>query len=151
MKRFAMYMAAGLVLSTGLALQRAKADDWNKETKITVNQPVSIQGVVLVPGQYIMQLATSQSTRTIVEIFNADNDHLVATFLGNAAYRLKTPDKTVFTYYETQPGMSAAVREWYYPGDNFGIQFNPPSKISGAPASTNTSSIQPVSAQPVGE
>lgn len=151
MKRFAMYMASGLVLFTGLAIQKAKADDWNKQTRLTVNQPVSIQGVVLVPGRYVIKLADSQSNRTIVQIFNADNDHLVSMFLGNSAYRVKTPDKTVFTYYETQPGMSAAIRTWYYPGDNFGIEFNPPSKISGAPATTSTSSVQPLSATPIGE
>jgi hypothetical protein len=157
MKRFAMYMASGLVLFTGLAMQKAKADEWNKQTKLTVNQPVSVDGVVLSPGQYIIQLAESQSTRTIVQIFNADNDHLVATFLGNSAYREKTPDRTVLTYYEAVPGASAAVREWYYPGDNFGIQFNPPnnSKVSGtakSTSSTNTSSnTQPISASVGGE
>ena len=83
MKRFAMYLFAGLVIATGLALQSAKADSWDRQTVLTVNTPVSIQGVVLLPGEYIIQLAESNSSRTIVQIFSTNNYHLVTTLIGN--------------------------------------------------------------------
>jgi hypothetical protein len=151
MKRFAMYMASGVILLTGLALQKANADEWNKQTRLTVTKPVSIQGVVLTPGKYIIQLAESPSTRTTVQIFNADDDHLVTTILGNAAYRLTPPDHTVLTFYEAQPGASAAIRDWYYPGDNFGIQFGAPNNKVTKTATNISSTNAPATAAPAGE
>ena len=142
-----MCLSTALLLLTGLAVKNAKADEWDKKTILTVKEPISVQGVVLVPGQYTIQLLNSDSTRTVVQIFSADNDHLIVTAIGSSAYRLKTANETVFTYYESQPGASRAVRDWYYPGDNFGIEFNPPRKVNSTAKSISNS--QPISAAPV--
>ena len=149
MKRFVMYSVLGLLLTTGFAIPRAKADSWDRQTMLTVETPVSFQGVVLLPGKYIMQLQDSNTNRAIVQIFNAENDHLITTLLASESWRMKTPSKTVFTYYETQLGQSAAIRSWYYPGENTGIHFTPPRSVN---ANTSVSSnAQPISATPAGE
>jgi hypothetical protein len=149
MKRFLMYSVLGLLLTAGFAIPRAKADSWDRQTMLTVRTPVSFQGVVLLPGKYFMQLQDSNTNRAIVQIFNADDDHLVTTLLASESWRINTPSKTVFTYYETQPGQSAAIRSWYYPGENTGIYFAAPKNVNAN--TTSVSSSQPVSATPVGE
>jgi hypothetical protein len=137
MNRFALSLALGAAVLSAVFVVRANADDWNKLTYLKVNNPVSIQGTVLIPGDYIIELADSPSDRRIVQIFNANDDHIVATVLGNSTYRVQTPSKTLFTYYEQSAGSSAAIRDWYYPGDNFGIRFNPPHNVANPSIATD--------------
>jgi hypothetical protein len=137
MNRIVLSLLLGATLLSGVFAIRANADEWDKLTYITVHSPISIQGTVLLPGNYIMQLADSPSDRRIVQIFDARDSHIVATVLGNSAYRLRTPSKTLFTYYEQSPGSAAAIRDWYYPGDDFGIRFNPPRNVTNAGVAVN--------------
>ena len=68
-KSLVMMLGLGaFLLSTPLA---AKADEWNKKTTITFNQPVEIPGMVLAPGTYVFELMDSPSDRDVVQIFNA--------------------------------------------------------------------------------
>jgi len=102
----------------------ARADTWNKKTTVTFNEPVALPGeVVLQPGDYVMKLADSQSSRHIVQVFNADQDHVYATILAIPKYRSTPADKTVITFYERPVGEPQYLRAWFYPGDNFGQEF----------------------------
>jgi hypothetical protein len=49
-----------------------RADEWNKLTVLTVNQPIQVTDKLLDPGQYVFKLLDSSSDRPIVQIFNAD-------------------------------------------------------------------------------
>jgi hypothetical protein len=103
----------------------AKADEWDKETRITVKGGVvQIQGTVLQPGEYVMKLADSPADRRILQLFNADESQLVATILANAAYRLEPTGDTRFTFAEVPAGQPPAITSWFYPGDNYGLQFS---------------------------
>src|SRR5258708_389331 len=51
MNRFKM-TAALLGLLTPCVAPTLRADDWNKETRLTTNQPLQVQDTVLAPGQY---------------------------------------------------------------------------------------------------
>src|ERR1700722_7408307 len=53
----------------------ARADEWNKLTEITINEPIQVPNMVLPPGKYAMKLLDSLSDRHIVQIFNADQTH----------------------------------------------------------------------------
>lgn len=112
-----------LTLAIGPAVRRANADGWDKRTILTVNQPIEIANTVLQPGKYVLTLPTGNSDRHTVEVFNADQTHLIETVLTIPAQRLQVTGKTVFTYWETPAGTAKALRDWYYPGDNFGQQF----------------------------
>lgn len=110
-------------LSISLA-PSAKADEWDKKTLVTVKGgAVQIQGTILQPGQYVMKLADSPADRRILQLFNADESQLVTTILANAAYRFEPTGDTRFTFAEVPAGQPPAITTWFYPGDNYGLQF----------------------------
>jgi hypothetical protein len=100
-----------------------KADEWNKETIMTFNQPVEVPGMVLKAGTYQFRLMDSPSDRNVVQIFNADGTHLYENVLAISAYRLEPTDKTVVTFEERAQGTPEAVATWFYPGDTSGEEF----------------------------
>jgi hypothetical protein len=99
------------------------ADAWDKKTIATFSQPIEIPGKVLAPGTYVFKLMDSPSDRHIVRIMNEREDQVVATVLAIPNYRLEPKSKTVFTFYEMPGGQPEVLREWFYPGDNFGQEF----------------------------
>ena len=95
------------------------------KTVITVKGgAVQIQGTILEPGIYVLKLADSPSDRRILEVFNADETRLETTILANAAYRPEPTGDTRFTFAETADGQPLAISTWFYPGDNYGLQFS---------------------------
>ncbi len=112
----------GLVLASAPFLSNAKADEWNKETKITFGNPVEVPGRVLLPGTYVFKLDESSTDRQLVEIYN-DNDRLVTTIPGIPDYRDDATSKTVITFSEGRQNAPEEVHEWFYPGENDGVEF----------------------------
>ena len=104
-------------------VQRAHADEWDKKTNVTFNEPVEVPGVVLPAGSYVFKLADSDSNRHIVQIVNKDQKHLDATILAVPGERLEPTGKTVITFEERAQGAPEAVKAWFYPGDDIGVQF----------------------------
>jgi hypothetical protein len=134
-KAFAAATCLGLLSMTG-----AMADQWNKRTILTVNEPVQVPGKVLQPGKYVMKLLDSPSNRHIVQIFNEREDQLQTTILAIPNYRLQPTGKTEFQWWETPAGQPKAMRAWFYPGDNFGQEFAyPKTEAVAIAASTNES------------
>ncbi len=115
--------ALGLVLFTTALAPFVKASEWNKMTVITTNNPIEIQGKVLAPGRYVMKLLDSPSDRNVVQIFDAHETKLEMTVLANPTYRQEPTGDTRFTFYETANGQAQALRTWFYPGDNYGMEF----------------------------
>jgi hypothetical protein len=122
MTRLAVAIASVGLLGIALA-PGARADEWNKLTVMTVNEPIQVPNKVLPPGTYVIKLLDSPSDRHIVQIFDKDQQHLQTTILAIPNYRLQPTGKTVFTFWETPPGQPKALRAWFYPGDNFGQEF----------------------------
>ena len=119
------WLGAALGLMTA-AIQPAIADEWNKETRISINVPLEIPGKVLTPGTYVFKLLDSPSSRDVVEIYSEDangNQTLVTTTFVVPAYRLDAPDKPVINLEEGHAGTPEAIRTWFYPGDNSGWEF----------------------------
>lgn len=104
------------------------ADDWDKKTRITVNQPFEIPGMVLPAGTYIMKIVDLGAVRHVVRIFNEDETKLYATLMGIPDFRPQTTDKTALTFYESELNQPRAVRNWFYPGYQYGIEFAYPKK-----------------------
>lgn len=122
MNRSTLALASIGLLGAALA-PTAQADQWNKRTILMVNEPVQVPTRILSPGKYVMKLLDSQSDRHIVQIFNADETHLLATILALPNYRLQPTGHSRFVFWETPPGQPKALRAWFYPGDNFGQEF----------------------------
>jgi len=122
MKRIVLALASIGLLAAVFA-PRARADEWNKRTTLTVKEAIQVPGTVLPPGEYVVKLLESPSDRHIVQIFNAEENEVLTTILAIPNYRLKPTGDTVFTFWETPPGNPRALRAWFYPGDNFGQEF----------------------------
>jgi hypothetical protein len=115
-----------LVALCFLAVPKATADDWSRETVITFSGPVEVPGVgaqTLPAGTYVFKIFDSQSDRHIVQIFNQDKTHVFTTILAIPNYRLKTTDKTVITFSERPAGQPEALKAWFYPGREWGEEF----------------------------
>jgi hypothetical protein len=112
--------AVSLMGSTFIPL--LKADESDLKTTITIDQSIDIQGTVLPPGSYVIKLLDSSADRHIVQIFNVDQKHLIATVLAIPAYR-QHPGNTDFQFYPTPAGQPQALHTWFYPGDEFGFEF----------------------------
>jgi hypothetical protein len=135
--------AIGLV-----AIPAAKADDYDKMTKITVNEPVRLPTMTLQPGNYSLRLLEATANRHVVQVRD-ENGKGLGLILALPNYRLVPKGKTVLQYWETPPGQARALRAWFVPGDNYGQEFIYPkseaSQIAGYTGGTlpdNTSDLK---------
>jgi len=145
----AFFLSSALVLVS--IVLPARADQWNKETRITVNGPLEVPGAVLSPGTYIFKLADSQSDRNIVQIYSEDasgRQKFVTTILAISAYTLETPDKPTIKLEERPSGSPEAIHSWFYPGENTGWQFVYP-KSERLQVASNQAPVQPPAPVPV--
>jgi hypothetical protein len=145
MKRLkAITIASCLFLLAVAFLPSSKADEWNKKTIITINEPLAIPGKVLQPGTYVMKLLDSPAERHIVQIFNKDESQIEATIIAMPNYRLTPADKTQFAFWEMPSGQPRALKAWFYPGDNFGQEFAYPKEVASTIAKTNNENVPTV-------
>src|SRR5215831_5374680 len=91
-----LFLIGGFLL-TGAAT-RADADAWNKKTYVTISQSIEVPGAILAPGKYVFKLMDSASNRHIVQILNADENHVYTTNLAFAKERMEPADKTILTF-----------------------------------------------------
>ena len=112
---------AALTLAASLSVMCA--DTWDKKTIVSFSQPVEVPGAILQPGTYVMKLVNSQSDRHVVQFTNERQNHVYATTIAIPAYRTQVTGRTVLTFYEAAAGQAEPIRNWYYPGDNFGQEF----------------------------
>jgi hypothetical protein len=125
MRRTSLFVAVScfFVLLCILSVPAARADQWNQATKVTFTEPVEIPGVVLPAGTYWFTIMSDDTNRDVVQVWNADREHLVATELTEPDYRLHTPGHTVIKFEERASNSPEALRAWFYPGDNYGHAF----------------------------
>ena len=117
------------VLALGTLGFRIQATAWDKQTVLTVNQPIQVEDTYLEPGTYVFRLADTSSDRHVVQIFNRDQSHLINTLMAIPNYRLRPTGDSRFTFYETPRESVSAMRAWFYPGDNFGQEFRYPKQL----------------------
>jgi hypothetical protein len=118
----------GLLFLYAASCTNARADAWDKTTKVTFSEPVQVPGTDLPAGTYIFRLADNQSYRHIVQIFNEDRSKLMATIIAIPNYRLEPTDKPVLTFDERPADQPVALQAWFYPGDNVGQEFAYPKR-----------------------
>lgn len=138
-RSFALLAFAALIGAA--CLSPVGADEWNKTTKVTVNEPVQLPNTVLQPGTYTFRLADSSSDRHIVQVFNADGTRLITTVLAIPNYQLEVSDKTILAYSERPIGEPVALKAWFYPGDNFGQEFVYPKQMAATLSQMNDTEV----------
>ncbi|HTS29522.1 MAG TPA: LPXTG cell wall anchor domain-containing protein [Bryobacteraceae bacterium] len=136
--RTVMCALCGIVLAMGAVVNSAKADQWDKKTILTVDQPIQVRDNLLQPGTYVFKLLNSSSDRHIVQIFNSDQSRIIDTVLAIPNYRLEPTGDSRFAFWETPPGTAKALRAWFYPGDNYGQEFPHPKHFIQLQASAST-------------
>jgi len=101
----------------------AAADEMNQKTTFTFSGPVEVPGQVLQAGTYVFKLEDSESDRNIVRIFSEDGRHLYGTFLSIPHERRSPTAKPSIIFEENSAGAPEAVKEWFFPGDDYGHEF----------------------------
>ena len=71
----------------------------------------------------MFKLLDSPSNRNIVQVFDKDEKQLYATILAIPDYRLRPSDKPVIRFEERPSGTPEATKAFFYPGDDYGLQF----------------------------
>jgi LPXTG-motif cell wall-anchored protein len=135
-------MFCGIASVAGLSTFRAKASVWDKKTILTVNQTIQVTDTVLDPGTYVLRLDETSPNRHIVRIFNDDQSHLIGTILAIPAERIEPTSDSVFTFWETPPGTAKAIREWFYPGEDIGEEFQYPKSLKQLAMATPAAQAQ---------
>ena len=121
-------------------LPAAKADQHNQKTVFTFSGPVEIPGQVLPAGTYVFKLANIHS-RHLVQVFSKDETRLVGTFISIPNYRLRASDQTIIKFDERAAGSPQAIKEWFYPGKNYGHEFVYPKTEALALAKANQTPV----------
>jgi hypothetical protein len=111
-----------MLLGGTFFVSKVRADESDKKTIVTVNEPMQVPGKVLPAGTYVFKLLGSNN-RTLVAIYDADEMHLITTVQGIPDVRTETPDKAILQVEERPSGQPEALKAWFYPGDNFGVEF----------------------------
>ena len=129
-------------------LSGVRADEWDKTTKVTFNEAVQVPGMVLQPGTYTFKLADSSSNRHIVQIFNEDQTQLITQMIAINDYTTPPPDQTLMSFAERPIGQPVALKEWFYPGEEYGQEFVYPKGQETTTFATNETEQPPAETQP---
>jgi len=119
-------LLCSLALVAMVFAANVRADTFDKKTVITFSDPFEVPGVdaqILPAGTYVFKVFESFGDRNIVQIFNADETHLITTILAINNFRLKPTEKTVMTFKERGEGQPEAIKAWFYPDNAFGQEF----------------------------
>jgi hypothetical protein len=115
-----------LTLLCVLVVPAVRADDWNKKTQITFSAPFEVPGAgaqTLPAGTYTFKLLNNDSNRHIVQILNQEETHIYTTTIAIPNFRIQSTGDTVVTFRERPAGEPQALREWFYPGNQWGEEF----------------------------
>ena len=145
MKSILVLTVVSIGLLAGFFANPLKADGFNKETLVKIDNPVRVQNTILVPGSYIFELGPSPTDMHVVWIRNANNFHLIATIVGNSAYRPNPEGTKNLTFYHTAAGQVPTVKNWYFADEDLGVHFDNRKPavpaLAGNPASTAGGSV----------
>jgi hypothetical protein len=121
-----------------LFVPNGRADEWDKTTIFTFNEPIQVPGKVLLAGTYVFKLLDTAGDRNIVQIFNADRTRLITTIVPIPDYRGNVSEKGVLNFEKQRSGRPEALKEWFYPGDDYGLEFVYPKESDGIGADQHT-------------
>src|ERR1700730_5088248 len=114
-------MSAGMIclmlFGPTFLVPKVRADESDKKTIMTVNEPIQVPGKVLPAGTYVLKLVDSND-RTLVAIYDADEKHLITTLQGIPDFRTEISSKVILQFEDQPEGRPEALKEWIYPGDN---------------------------------
>jgi hypothetical protein len=121
---FCLMVIASVFASPANAQLMSTSNNPDRKTLVTFSDAVEIPGgKVLQPGTYFFKLLNADEGRWVVQIFDKDQKHIYATVMTVQDYRNRPTDKVVLTFKERAAGEPPAVKEWFFPGEQFGREF----------------------------
>jgi hypothetical protein len=126
MFRKALGTIIGGVLALALVafVPNARADESNKATRLTFNQPVELPGNVVLPaGTYWFLAPLNLNEGQTVQVFNEDHTKLLDTIPTISADRTNPTTNTQLTFGKISNRQPVVLTSWFYPGDVVGHQF----------------------------
>lgn len=126
MIRKALGTLTGGVLALALVafVPNARADETNKATQLTFNQPVELPGNVVLPtGTYWFVVPLNVKGGQIVQVFSADRTKLLDTVETISQDRQNVTDNTQLTFGRISNRQPVMLMSWFYPGRTIGNQF----------------------------
>jgi len=125
-------LALCALLLLAVAVPGARADTWNKKTIVTFDTPVQIPGQTLQAGTYVFEVMTP-FPRDAVQIWDKNQDHLLATILTIPDYHYNAYDNSTFHLLKNTRLIRRAtlqstltLHSWFYVGDTDGRMFTYP-------------------------
>jgi LPXTG-motif cell wall-anchored protein len=125
MKKF-MALAAifCLIVAASVIAPAINAQNGDRKTVVTFSDSVEIPGGTILPaGTYFFKLLNQDSGRWVVQIFDKNQTHTYATLITVEDFRYHPTNKPVMTFAERAAGEPPAIKEWFFPGENFGREF----------------------------
>jgi hypothetical protein len=134
-------VASCLALSAFALMPSAQAGGGDKETIVTFPNPVEVPGTVLQPGTYVFELMKSPSNLHHVQIIDQRTSNTVATVQALPDLQRTPSDTAEFSYWQTPAGEPAALRAWFFPGDQYGQEFAYPQNVASRLAQANNEQV----------
>jgi hypothetical protein len=138
MRKISTLIFAALMLLT--VVLPAVADEEDKATKITIDEPVEVPGHVLEPGTYTFRLLAPETDQQMVEIRDS-NQKLVTLLLGMPASRRGVSDNNLLHFKKNADGGPEEVQAWFFPGETEGVQFAYPKVKAKSLAKANQRTV----------
>ena len=85
--------ALALLLVVAVATPSGQGLRSDRAVYFTFSQPVALPGKTLPAGKYLFKLLDSPTTRTMVQVYNAEGTQQIAMFMTVPAERLDRPER----------------------------------------------------------
>lgn len=123
--RFKLVIAAFcFILMASVMAPVSKAQNGDKKTIVTFDEPIEIPGNVILPaGTYFFKLLNQDSGRWVVQIFDEHQTKTFATLITIEDFRYHPTNKVVMNFTERPAGAPPAIKEWFFPGEKQGRAF----------------------------
>ena len=115
-------VASAIAAACCFGATTASADEWNRRTILTINEPVVVPGATLAPGTYTFILANPETSRDVVYILREDGTPVAS---APVARRQRTSDKRNLAMWVAfnESGAAPVMKGWFYPGTKDGFEF----------------------------
>ena len=110
----------GLLFLAGWGVMLA---DVSWRSPLTIGEKTEIPGGMLEPGKYMVRVLDTDTTRKVVQFMNENETQVIATVLAVPDYRVTVAPEGQFIFFQRAEGMPQALKGWFYPVNNYGIEF----------------------------
>ena len=123
--RFKLAIAAFcFILIASVMAPVSNAQNGDKKTVVTFNEPIEIPGNVILPaGTYFFKLLNQDSGRWVVQIFDEHQTKTFASLITIEDFRYHPTNQPVMNFTEREAGAPPAIKEWFFPGEKQGRAF----------------------------